>query len=278
MEEFQLFDKILDEIQGSNTDKDKLEEFIEDECHHTQTVIEDGTEFCTECGEEINKKNIFGKESQYFGVTDIKHNFDPSRVQSRKVDERTIYKDVENMGFSEKIINTANQIYLDVTSQTDKNSKIYRGNSRKAIIFACIFHAYKYHGHPQSYDTLISSFKITRKIGLKGIKYISNNISKQSPIRTLYITPANLMDDIMDKFDASQIQKKEVLDLYEKIKDRSSKLNRSRPQSVASAVVYHWIKHNNRNITMKDFVKKVQLSELTVNKIVKEIDTILGIN
>ena len=42
------------------------------------------------------------------------------------------------MGFSDKIISKANKLYDEVTS-----GNIYRGNSRKAIVFACIFHAYK---------------------------------------------------------------------------------------------------------------------------------------
>ena len=42
---------------------------------------------------------------------------------------------MSNMGFSDRIIEKANRIYDDVA-----NGKIYRGNSRKAIIFACIFH------------------------------------------------------------------------------------------------------------------------------------------
>ena len=73
---------------------------------------------------------------------------------SRENKRKTIsYKDVENMGFSDKVVSLANDLYSQVTKE-----KIYRGNSRKAIVFACIFHAYKIMGKPQSCENLQSVF------------------------------------------------------------------------------------------------------------------------
>ena len=41
--------------------------------------------------------------------------------------------------------------------------------------------------------------------------------------------------------------------------------------SVASGIVYYWIIIKNKDISLKDFAKKVSLSELTINKISKKI-------
>lgn len=79
----------------------------------------------------------------------------------------------------------------------------------------------------------------------------------------------------MDNFQSSDEQKKEVSEIYSRIKNKSSKLNRSRPQSVASGLVYYWIKKNGKDISLKQFIKKVGLSELTINKIYYQIDDIL---
>ena len=81
----------------------------------------------------------------------------------------------------------------------------------------------------------------------------------------------------MDKFEASKEQKNEVINLYNKIKNKSSKINRSRPQSISSALIYYWISYKNINISLKDFSKRVELSELTIVKIAKEISEILGV-
>jgi transcription initiation factor TFIIIB Brf1 subunit/transcription initiation factor TFIIB len=59
------------------------------------------------------------------------------------------------------------------------------------------------------------------------------------------------------------------------VKNRSSNLNRARPNSIASAIIYYWITKKNINITLKEFAKKTNLSEITISKISKEISTIL---
>ena len=96
-------------------------------------------------------------------------------------------------------------------------------------------------GNPQSHDKLIEIFKITRKSGLKGIKHVNLNSTKETRINMTHITPEHLLKNILDKFKATDAQHNEVLELYSNVKNRSSKLNRSRPQSIASGVSYYWI-------------------------------------
>lgn len=269
MTEFALFDQALEKLKVLNIKSDKKSD-SNDDCNHENIITEKGVNVCVDCGEEINQEISQEKEWRYYGQNDSKKITDPNRVQMRKNEERSIYKDVETLGFSEHIVSKANKIYADVTK-----GKIFRGNSRRAIVFACIFHAYKMSNNPQSHEKLIGIFKLDKKTGLRGLKYVNLCAPKQSEIRTTYITPINLVEEIMDQFSATKEQKREVSELYEKIKNRSSKLNRSRPQSVASGLVFYWITHNKKNITLKDFAKKVILSELTINKISKEISEVL---
>lgn len=285
--EFELFNKAFatysqnkeQKIQDSDNDiyGNRLPQDFSNEkknivtCSHPDTTNEKGVDICTECGQEITKQIQNTKEWRYYGQTDTRHSSDPNRVQIRKSEERNIYKDVENMGFSDKIITEANKIYFQVTK-----GQIFRGNSRKAIVFACIFHAYKLSGKPQSHEKLINVFNLNRKTGLKGLKHVNLYAPKNSNIRTMYITPINLVEEIMDKFSATKEQKEEVIELYNQIKNKSSRLNRSRPQSVGAGIVYYWICLNKKDISLKQFTKKVSLSELTINKIAKEISEVLG--
>ena len=287
MSDFDLFNQALDEYKKTtkeniyNSESDNAsnstpiesskEEVNQSSCSHINTTNEKGIDVCTDCGEEITKKIEHTKEWRYYGQVDSRHSSDPSRVQIRKLEERNIYKDVENMGFSEKIVSEANKIYFQVTQ-----GQIFRGNSRKSIVFACIFHAYKLSGKPQSHEKLIHVFNLNRKTGLKGLKHVNLHAPKNSTIRTTYITPINLVEEIMDKFSATLEQKIEVTKLYHQIKNKSSRLNRSRPQSVSSGLIYYWICSRKKGITLKQFTKKVSLSELTVNKIAKEIAELLG--
>jgi transcription initiation factor TFIIIB Brf1 subunit/transcription initiation factor TFIIB len=272
MSEFELFEKALEKFENITlTDEQTDEETCCKKCEHKDIINENGIISCLECGEEIMHTVNHEKEWRYYGASDSRKFSDPNRVHIRKVEERNIVKDVENMGFSETIVTKADELYNEVTK-----GQIYRGNSRKAIVFACIFHAYKISGKHQTPENLIKLFGLNRKNGLKGLKIVNVNAPKDSQIHTTFITPVHLIHDIMDKFNASSKQKEEVIVLYDKIKNRSSKLNRSRPQSVAAALTYYWICDKKIDINLKEFARKVDLSDLTISKNAKEVALVLG--
>jgi transcription initiation factor TFIIIB Brf1 subunit/transcription initiation factor TFIIB len=274
MTEFALFNKAMEEYKSRSPDINNKDSDSETEsvisCPHENITNEKGVTVCVDCGEEFCRKIEHDKEWRYYGQGDTKHVSDPNRVQMRKCEERSIYKDVENLGFSESIVTKANKIYSQVTQ-----GKIFRGNSRRSIVFACIFHAYKLSGKPQSHEKLIKIFSLNRKNGLRGLKYVNLYAPKDSKIRTTYITPINLVEEIMDQFTANKEQKEEVIGIYDNIKNKSSRLNRSRPLSVAAGLVFYWICIRSKEVTIKEFAKKVSLSELTISKIAKEIGDVL---
>lgn len=236
-------------------------------CLHENTVIDKSTLTCVDCGEEIQKDifldNVYLQNSQQ----------DVTRCHIRKKETKNIYKDVEHMGFGEKIVSIANEIYTNVT-----HGKIYRGNSRKSIVFACIFNAYKINGNPQCHSTLIKMFNLDRKYCLKGLKLVNNNVPNNSPIKKIHITSKTLILDILKKFDANQEQIDEVIYLYNIVKEKSGLINRSRPQTISTGLIYYYILKTNKQISIKEFTKMTHLSELTIKKIVKEFDKLFNTN
>lgn len=251
-------------ISSSESDPD-----TESQCSHSESIEEKGTIVCQNCGIELEKPIFQGKEWRYYNGDGRRD--DPVRVQARRNDERSIYKDVEGMPFGEKIVAQANQLYLEVT-----RGQIYRSNPRKAIICACIFHSYKKAEKPQTQEDLLKIFGLSRKASLKGMKFVSQRARKDSFVHTTHITPVDLIKDIMDRFGACEAQKQQAVGIYRRIHNRSFKLNGSRPQSIGSGVVYYWILQNNIPIHIADFSKKVKLSGLTILKVVKEITAILA--
>ena len=173
--------------------------------------------------------------------------------------------------FNDKIVTQANTIYSQVTQ-----GQIFRGNSRKAIVFACIFHAYKLSGCPQGHEDLISIFGLNRKDGLKGLKHVNLHAPRDHKIHVTYITPGVLIDNVMKKFSATAEQKEEVRVIYELTRNRSSKLNRARPQSYCAGLIWSWLSTKHKGITLKEFARCVDLSELTIGKISKEVNIVLG--
>lgn len=270
MDEFSIFESALREYEEKIGSSSNTGEFDYETCAHLDIIEEHGVRSCALCGYEVTKEVTYDKEWRYYGADDTRHTSDPNRCQARKVEERSIFKDVENMGFSDKVVSLANEIYSQVT-----RDKIFRGNSRKAIIFACIFHAYKIMGKPQSCDNLQCVFNLDRKNILKGMKHVNLNAPKNSEVRSRYITPVEIVEEIMEKLNANSDQKKEVVSLYEMIQNKSSILNRSKPQSVAAGLVYYYIIKTGKEVDIKSYIKTVNLSELTINKIMKEIEKIL---
>lgn len=281
MSDFTLFNEAINLLKLNDVSKDvyKNDEEEHQDCKHTNIITEKGVNICIDCGEEISQKLTFDREWRYYPNN---NNKGISESNQKKDEDRNIFKDLESLGFSEPIKIKANNIYIQVTNQIanrDNNQKtrgkILRGNSRKGIIFACTYHAFKLANMPQSHESLLEIFNLQRKDGLKGLKYVNLHAPKDSKIRTTYVTPIALLNDIMSKFSANEEQKKEVIELYEKIRNKSSPLNRSRPQSVASGLVYYWICLNKKDISLKDFAKRVSLSELTISKISKIISEII---
>ncbi len=228
-------------------------------CTHENAIQDKNTIVCVNCGECIQK--LFNQHREW-----------KSQQTRVTVDERNIFKDVENIQFSEHIIQIANSLYIQVT-----RDKIYRGNARKGIISACIFHAFKIVGKPQIYKKIIKLFNINKKIGLKGLKFVLVNAPKNSDIFKTHITPLTYIEHYMEELQANDQDISKVKSLYQRIeKLQIHKLNRSRPQSIASGIVYYWLLEENRKITLKTFSKITELSELTIVKIQKDIKEILS--
>lgn len=245
----------------SEASNDIFEPIKTDPCLHTDSVQDKNVVVCIQCGKCIQK--LYNQHREW-----------KSQQTRATVDDKNIYKDVENIQFSENIVQIANTLYIQVTKE-----KIYRGNARKGIISACIFYAFKVIGKPQIYKKIIQLFNISKKIGLKGLKFVSINAPKNSIIFKTQITPLTYIEYYMNELQASQDDIRQIQELYQFIESKQiQKLNRSRPQSVASGIVYYWLLRENRKITLKTFSKITELSELTIVKIQKDIKEILEQN
>ena len=262
---YDLFDTALKNFEKFEAAKSKNKKIVRVSCNHESTETRGGIETCTECGEILKNTIMHDREWRNY----MNSGKDPNRVQKRKSDERSIFKDVQGLGFSNKIVSVANDLYTDVAK-----GSIFRGNCRKAIIFACIFHAYKSNGQPKTHEKLIKLFKLNRKAGLKGLKHVTLN-STSPLLRGGHITAEHLIHEIMNTFSASDTQKSDVAELYSRIKNKSSNLNRARPNSVASGLVYYWVVNSGISITLKEFAKSCSLSDITITKISKEVASIL---
>ena len=95
MSKFDLLDKALNKYSKNKNNKKLVPG--KNSCSHPSIITEKNIDICESCGNRFEKKMSHEKEWRYYGQLDSRHGSDPNRVQSRKSEERSIYKDVENM-------------------------------------------------------------------------------------------------------------------------------------------------------------------------------------
>jgi transcription initiation factor TFIIIB Brf1 subunit/transcription initiation factor TFIIB len=243
-------------------------------CTHQNIIKQNEKEICVECGIEVYQQLSLEPEWRYYGENDSRHFTDPNRCQIRKIEDKGIYKDVESMNIEGDIIEEANKYYNIITSET-----IRRGNFRKSVIFACIFNAYKYKGKPISSDDLQDKFKLTKKDISTGLKFFNlkgRDIKEIKDKQTISVPSVIFIPRVMKKFNSNQYHINKVTELYHMIQNKSSLINRSNPQSVISGLVFYYCRLIGKNITCSKFSSIVNLSDITVSRISKNISEILG--
>lgn len=251
MTDFDFFDSIYNSIPVL------LSSVKCQQCNHINVIANQYNKTCIDCGIEINDEIL-------------KTHIDTSRCNVRRDTEKNIFQDVKDMNISDKVMRVANELFTEITSDN-----IRRGNARRSIVFACVFQAYKIMGKPQNPEALISLFHITKSAGMRGMKYLNKHVPKDSKIRTTHITPVDIIKDIVEKFHSSPEQENSIINIYNKINHKSNILNRSRPLSIAAGVIFYWIEKNNSNVSIDDFVKKVNMSAITIKKVAKEVKRLL---
>ena len=247
---------------------------IHNTCQHLSYITTDkNVRICEDCNEDLTEHVLEEDtdELPYQGGLDQKHNIDPKRCHQRKDDTKGIHNDVKGFGFPEDIVMLANDIF------TKMDSTIKRGDKRKAIILACICGAYKWLNRMKDVETLMKIFDLKKKKALDGIRILSDNIPDQyKKLKTMTITPKVLISDIMKTFNAEDSHISATNDIFDYVYQRSKKLKRSRPKSVAAGIVfYYFSKIVNKTVTKEKFRSVVQTSDLTIDNMVKEVDRIM---
>ena len=273
------FDDTLIEEENYDTllqEELKIEDYknvdITEICLHQNTTFNNGVESCSDCGVELYKELSFEAEWRYYGDNDSKHISDPSRCHLRKTEEKSIYKDLEKYELPIDIKQEINNRYMIITKNLIK-----RGNIRKSYIFGCWYNVFKDMGKPLNFDTLCKTIDISKKEASKGLKFYSIEKSKilltkeQLHKKSL----STLIPDIMVKFNADEQHISKVTDLYTKIENRSKLLNRSYPRSVIASLIFYYFRLVGGNIDIIKYSKMVDLSDITINKIAKNISDVL---
>jgi transcription initiation factor TFIIIB Brf1 subunit/transcription initiation factor TFIIB len=250
----------------------ETEDESEDYCDHTNCSNYDGSIVCMDCGSKLNE-TLLDNETRYYGAADTRYTSDPGRHNQRKNEERSLYSDLEPLGFPQEIIEQANRYYKKIIED-----RIYRATNRMSIVFACTYHAYedrKEHRDPQE---LAKQFHLSRKGVSNGFKTFSSVFRNRTDKK--YIDAMDLVPQILTGLGLDTSTRntatQDIKYIYDIVCSRSKIFNSSNPKSIAAGLVYYYLKINDNRITRAQFFNVVKLTDITFTNIAIDIHRELG--
>jgi transcription initiation factor TFIIIB Brf1 subunit/transcription initiation factor TFIIB len=259
------------EAYGYADEYEELSNSGETECVHTNISNIDGCTVCMVCGLKIDEA-LLDNETRYYGASDTRYTRDPSRHNQRKNEERSLYSDLEPLGFPNQVIESANTYYKVIIKD-----KIYRAGNRMSIVFACTYHAYADMQEPRVPSELAKKFKLDKKGVSNGLKTFARTFKNRAK---KYIDAMDLVPKLLSELNIDSKKHKvcqdDIQTIYEFVQSKSLTFNSSNPQSIAAGLVYYYLRLNNVQITRSEFSKIVNLTDITFTKIATDTHKVLG--
>jgi transcription initiation factor TFIIIB Brf1 subunit/transcription initiation factor TFIIB len=245
-------------------------------CKHESThKIESGVTVCSACGNEFGEFD-FTQEWRYYGTSDNRTSQDPSRCHSHKSAPKGIDSvfQKKNVQISDYMKGLVEYKYKKIMSNS--NEELNRGKGRTSITAACLFYAYQDIGEYRTAFHIIKMFGITQKdMSMGRTKYLES--FPDDAVK--HITPEKLLPWLMKEVGVDVKYYKRILAITRYLSATSQLIERSTPQSIASGIIYFYLcldreLKSKMRITKAEFAKKVDLTEITITKIVKEIASV----
>lgn len=246
-----------------------------DDCEHT-IVSENGLLLCKFCAKIIGKEIDHRPDNKFYSSHDNKRHGNTGRYQERKVISTCIrLDDVANLNISNKVISKADEIY-----RVAANEQIFRGKTRRSLIFACVYYAYISSGNKQPYENLRKLFGLSVQAARTGVKSLWI-ATVQYPEYTKVPSDPNLdlITEVLTKINKYSVDNVNyILDMYyTKIQNRTEELSRPRVDSVIVSLIYYWVLHEKLEIVdIKKFAELVEISKETIKKIYGNIAKVLN--
>lgn len=258
---------------------------VSNDCKHENCFEADGLNICKECGCEVDKLD-FQPEWRYYGASDNRSSKDPSRCHRSKESTRggidKVFQDAKLGYLPQAIRKKAEQKYKAIVG-----NETVRGKKRKSIVAACLLYTFRDEGDIRTSDEIRKMFIgagrlrecLTKQEMSDGLRrYL--HVFKED--RNQYVRPSDLIKRTMHLCKINFSHYKYILRIAKTLEGVDSVLNRSSPQSVASAIVYLYLCLTPElklalNLTKTRFAKEVDLSDITITKLVKKSGEILGL-
>lgn len=303
-------DLMDDNVINENIEEDNKKnenKCIDDNCNSRDFILDDGYYVCKECNTIQEKFIDNGAEWRYYGHEDTKTS-DPTRCgmptsellpelslgsvigndfnsknswemynlrkyqswNSASYKERTLFNitdsislQASNSGISPSIINEAKLLYKDISEL-----KISRGSNRNGLIASSIYMSCKKNKVPRSAKEIAKIFNISVTTMTKGCKKF-HDIMKTNVV-------CSKPEDFIMRFCSNLNLEDKYIDLCIHIIDKADEysiVSESAPPSIATGTIFLVSNLCKLGITKKTISNDCDISEVTINKCYKKLNT-----
>lgn len=181
--------------------------------------------------------------------------------------------------FEDRNINISPAISAEIEAKYQKivGDKVMRGAGRIGVVAVCYMEVMYDHGYYRPSNYIMDLFKINKKNFTTSLDLLCTAFPES---RSKQITAEDLVDWELNtclKIEENEQYNSDIKTIISVIKSRSSKLKRATPQALCLATIYFYLNHKHIHEDLhkiKVFSKLVNLSDITIMKLVGEIKTI----
>ena len=244
---------------------------MEPECDHENVVEDNFTVTCIDCGTEFETMDYRPEWRNY--NKDGCQSQDLARCHSTKTATSRIRKLLDSMLVPEAVARIAEEKCMKIVGDDT-----IRGDKSKAIVAASLLHAYRQKGIMYTNSEICTKFTphLTKKIMSQGLSlyYITFPDDRVVEFKLTDLMPK--MVKTLGIEDCSD----DILQLFETLDGTSPLLNRSKPRSVAAAIIFYYLCSNPEKkailgLTKAGFAGKVGISDITLSKLARECRNLL---
>jgi transcription initiation factor TFIIIB Brf1 subunit/transcription initiation factor TFIIB len=187
-------------------------------------------------------------------------------VDAGKMPVATILPELHNMRYSEDIKIEITNLYNLVTGQ-----KVRKGAPRKALIFGCIVQICK----RSNLTVDINQLRETLGVVERQVNAAYLELNKALGPAFLTTSVADTIRTVMKTYGIREEIFGQIYYIYEQCRKILLKFNSARPETIASSVVYYYLKENLQDFDPESFFAKEKTSRETILAINDEINKVL---
>ena len=267
---------------GVGLEVEETLESVDEECSHEDILeVDNGLFTCRKCSVEMEIWS-FAPEWRFYGSADNRVNKDPSRCHYSKGSGKGLESTFSDCSVQIPVAikrvteKKYNKIVERLRSEKEKNT--VRGRRKKSIVAACLLHTYKEFGEVRTATHIRGFFDLKQKAMSRGLLEYSKTFPKD---RTTTTNPENLIRWQMMLSGIHISHYRKILTIARYLKGTSRSLKRSNPQSVSAAILYFYLCLNleykkRLGLTKNKFAARVNLSDITITKLVREVARVSG--